>query len=131
MRQADEDLIIATADLANQAGAESFEIGWGCDHIDAGEDILDGHHCPSIRWEAIAFYDQVRAVGLGDSPASAAAALVKSLLKGSACRCGKLAKLDGVSKIAKREVGRVCMWRLDGREFVSGCSTDPDRGRLG
>lgn len=103
---ADRDQVLAAADLCDQAGAYSFDIGQSADDQD--------------NWHAIAFYrGATLVVNHQPSAAHAATALARRLLTGAACKCGR--------KVSLREGARPgwCQWQLAGPRWVSGCAAPP------
>jgi hypothetical protein len=118
-----DDVLIACTDLADRAGATSFEIGWTCPHT---PDEGGGHHCGDETWWAIAQWKGARLmVESHPSPSGAALALAERILTGGACRCGQpVALSDGATG---------CRWRLTGKRWEPGCDAPPIRvkGRRG
>lgn len=100
-READDDVIIAAAELALHRGARG-----------AVQVIQDGHH-----WLARARYPGHELVGKGDDPQSAATALVRLILEGSRCpSCLHLVTVDPGAQQENR-----CHWARHGRSWVPGC----------
>lgn len=114
-----DDIVIACADLVGRAGASGFDMGF----------VRDDVPVEQAGWYATAYYQGARImVEEQPSPTAAAIALAQRLLRGAACRCGKVVSLsDG-------QPG--CRWRLAGPRWEPGCDAPPltvsgGRGDLG
>lgn len=122
----DVDAVVACANLAERAGASSFECGYDPDR-DADS-----------RWYATAEYSRgghQLAVDGHPSPEAAAMALAGRILTGAKCRCGGLVALsvdgawappdsatmyDGSDPRVLRDAPQ-CLWILDGQRWEPGC----------
>lgn len=122
----DADAVVACADLAERAGASSFECGYDPDRDER------------TRWYAKAEYanggHQLVASG-HPGPEAAAMALAARILTGAKCKCGGLVALsvdgawapaasatmlDGSDPRVLRDAPQ-CLWILDGQRWESGC----------
>jgi hypothetical protein len=105
---ANEDVVIACADLVGRCGASGFEIGY----------LHDGVPVEDAGWHASAQFRGAR-IMVEDhrSPTGAALALAERLLRGAACRCRQPVTLsDGKPG---------CRWRLVGKRWEPGCDAEP------
>jgi len=98
------DAVLACMDLVGRAGASGFEIGF----------IRDDVPIEEAGWYALATYRGTRIMtGEHRSPSTAAMALAERLLRGAACRCGKL--------VALSDDASGCRWQLMGKEWKPSC----------
>jgi len=120
----DEDAVKACADLVGRTGARQFQIGY-----------LDDE--PPCGWYAYAQYKGAR-ISAEDypGPVEAADALVRKLLTGARCKCGKLVALSDDGAIAygglmtdgstwthaEATAAGQCRWTRMGPRWEAGCS---------
>lgn len=113
-----EDIINASAHLADRAGARTWQLAWECPHLPEAEHE-DHHRCDHITWKATAEYSLETLEGTAPTPHEAALALAVRLMSGAACRCGRDVTL------AERSSSKRCQWHLDGDKWLPGCSVPP------
>lgn len=108
------DEVIACADLAQKAGALTFELSWSCPHDPAPDD----HRCPDVMWKTTIGWRDHRLEVEADSPGESADGAATRLLRDSACRCGR--------KVTTTELRLdSCRWRREGDRWVPGCNAPP------
>lgn len=103
-----DDILAATAHLADRCGASGFEIGYLHDNVPVAK----------AGWYAYVTFQGAR-ISVDDhrSPTAAALALAERLLRGATCRCRRRVTLsDGAEG---------CRWRLVGAKWEPGCDVDP------
>ena len=124
----EREAILATADLAERAGATAFQIGY------------NDHHVPATWFARAEYGPKTRIVQSGHpDPAAAATALARRILTGGKCRCGGLVALsidgawapgdsatmmDGSDPAALRSAPQ-CLWILEGGRWTPGCDAPP------
>lgn len=122
------DVVVAAANLAERAGAKSFEVG----HTDP----VKG----PVTWHMTADYGDRQIIASGHpDPGAAALALADRLLTGAKCKCGGLVALsvagafappetatmlDGSDPVALRTAEH-CLWILVGDRWESSCDAPP------
>ncbi|AEM88954.1 hypothetical protein [Streptomyces violaceusniger] len=124
-----DNVIQATADLCERAGARGFEIGFLHDDVPAED----------AAWFAAAQFRGARKIAENHrGPADAAFALAADILTGGKCRCGKLVSLTeggaiayGKSHLAhglgewtaqQAQAAGQCRWRLVKNRWQSSCN---------
>jgi hypothetical protein len=113
----DVDAVVACANLADRAGATGFEIGY----------TREGVPVEDAGWYAYAIYHGAWLTAQElCSPADAAEALARRILEGGRCRCGRPSTVSPL-------LGVGCLWRREGRAWVSSCNAPSVRveGRRG
>ncbi len=129
---AQEQRIVAAADLCGRAGAREFQIGYLHENVPAHEAGWYAH--AGFRGARITAEDH-------SSPGDAAEALALKLLTGARCSCGKLVALTAGAALAFRrtkladgtewtsEEARAagqCRWVRVGPRWYKGCGEVPD-----
>jgi hypothetical protein len=119
------EIVLATADLVDRAGARGFEIGY----LNDEDDPQFAKH--GAQWWAHARYRGTRIIVEGfDRPDQAADALSRRLLTGAKCRCGKLVTLGRDGAIAfdgVRMAAGQCLWTRVGARWNPSCDVPPVR----
>lgn len=122
------DEVLACVDLVGRSGARNFEIGY------TGDDARP-------RWYAHAQYRGTRLVSENHpTPEAAADGLVRRLLGGAKCRCGRLVATSAYGAVAyegstlltgdrwtsdqARRAGQ-CLWRRTGPRWEPSCTAPP------
>ncbi len=101
---AEEDAVIACADLLDRAGAKGFEIGY----------MHEGVPAEDAGWYVTAQYQGGRIMtDEHPSPGAAAVAMAERILRGGACRCGR------PSAVRRGQEG--CLWLLVGQRWEPSC----------
>lgn len=105
----EEDIIVATADLAGRSGARDFTVGH----------LHDGVPVEEAAWYAQVTYQGRRLfVEKQPGPVEACDALAKRLLEGGLCtHCGKTVTVSPFTS----PLADPCYWRRDGAEWKRGC----------
>lgn len=122
----DQDVVIACADLVGRSGATEFKIGWLHDDVPPEE----------AAWYAQAQYRGARIIAENHrGPIEAMEDLMRQLLTGAQCKCGKLVALSDHGAVAygshmadgsfwsvqqAAKAGQ-CRWRRMGPRWVRGC----------
>lgn len=122
---ADEDCVVACADLVGRSGARNFEIGYVHDDVPSEQ----------AGWYAHAAYVGARlTVDNQPSPTAAALGLARRILNGGRCRCGRLSVVSDPATANAAAFGVTqpttpdqCLWRLIGRTWTPSCPAPPDR----
>jgi hypothetical protein len=127
-----DEILPATADLCQRAGARGFEIGFLHEDVPVEE----------AAWYASAQFAGTRLIEENHrGPADAAFALAVRVLKGGRCRCGKLVALSKEGAVAYESASLLpgfgswtveeataagqCLWQREGPRWEPSCDAPP------
>lgn len=126
MLDLDQDVVHACADLVGRTGAKEFQVGYLHDDVPPEE----------AAWYAQAQYKGTRIIEENHrGPIEAMEALLRRLLTGAQCECGKLVALSDHGAVAygarmtdgsfwsvqQAAAAGQCRWRRMGPRWVRGC----------